>query len=260
MPTSELPPARHFASFDDLELSYYVAGDGPPVLLLHGFGSDSDGNWFRPGVARALLTDGRQVVALDARGHGQSSKPHDPAAYGGGAMVRDAAALVDHLGLETVDVCGYSMGGLTARAFVGSDPRPRSVVLGGIGERVTGSAWRERAPAVAAALLVDDPATITEPVPRAFRKFVDYSGGDRRALAAFQQARGQGNLRVGPITVPALVLAGDRDELAGSPEGLAAAIGGARVQRVPGDHLTAVLDPAFAQAIVDFFDEVAPVG
>jgi pimeloyl-ACP methyl ester carboxylesterase len=257
VPASELPSGQQFCSFDGLELSYYVAGDGPPVLLLHGFGSSSEGNWFRPGVAAALVGSGRQVVALDARGHGRSAKPHDPAAYAGGAMVRDAAALVDHLGLEALDVCGYSMGGLTARAFVGSDPRPRSAVLGGIGERVTGTAWRKRASAVAAALLAEDPTTITEPVPRAFRQFVDYSGVDRRALAAVQQAPGRGALSPGPITVPTLVLVGERDVLAGSPEGLAAAIGGARIRRVPGDHLSAVLDPAFARAIVDFLPEVA---
>jgi pimeloyl-ACP methyl ester carboxylesterase len=57
------------------------------------------------------------------------------------------------------------------------------------------------------------------------------------------------------ITVPTLVVAGERDDLARRPEILAGAIAGARLTVVPGDHLGAVGEPALAQAITDFLEE-----
>ena len=59
------------------------------------------------------------------------------------------------------------------------------------------------------------------------------------------------------IRVPTLVIAGDADTLLGSHEELAAEIPGARCVTVSGDHLSAVVDPAFRQAIVDFLADVA---
>jgi pimeloyl-ACP methyl ester carboxylesterase len=58
-------------------------------------------------------------------------------------------------------------------------------------------------------------------------------------------------------TAPTLVLAGDADPLADRPEALAAAIPGARVAVVPGDHSTALRTPAFAAALVDFLGEAS---
>ena len=58
-----------------------------------------------------------------------------------------------------------------------------------------------------------------------------------------------------PIRVPVLVIAGDEDELVGSPQGLADRIPGARALTVSGNHLSAVTDPAFAGAVVAFLAE-----
>src|SRR5205807_10281801 len=97
---------RSFESFDGLTLAYesYGSPGGVPVLLLHGFAADSEANWVRPHVVEALVDAGRRAITLDARGHGRSDKPHDPTAYADGAMVRDARALLDHLGVEEVAV------------------------------------------------------------------------------------------------------------------------------------------------------------
>ncbi len=89
-----------FESFDQVALSYEIDGDASPVLLLHGFASDSFINWVRPGVVDALVRNGYRAIALDQRGHGLSDKPHDPEAYADGTMVRDAQALLDHLSIE----------------------------------------------------------------------------------------------------------------------------------------------------------------
>jgi pimeloyl-ACP methyl ester carboxylesterase len=66
---------------DGLQPAEDVAGEGPPVVLHHGFAADADANWVRPGIVDALVASGRTVVALDARGHGRSAQPHDLHAY-----------------------------------------------------------------------------------------------------------------------------------------------------------------------------------
>src|SRR6185295_13542653 len=124
-----------FSSFDGTAIAYTVVGDGPDALLLHGFAADHRVNWVSCGVVDALVAAGRRVIARDARGPGESDKPHDPAAYENDAMVRDAQGLLDHLGVERVDVIGYSMGALVSARLVPDEPRARSCVLGGIGRR-----------------------------------------------------------------------------------------------------------------------------
>ena len=131
-----------FVSFDGVEIAYEdrssSVGSGPsaektPVVLHHGFAADTNANWRRPKVFDALVATGRRVVSIDARGHGQSDKPHDPAAYDSPAMVSDLAALFDHLELDQVDLIGYSMGAFVALETATRDSRLRSLVLGGIG-------------------------------------------------------------------------------------------------------------------------------
>ncbi len=246
-----------FHSFDGVRLAYDVAGDGAPVLLLHGFAADARTNWTAPGVVGALVDAGRQVIAYDARGHGRSDKPHDPAAYADDAMVRDAQGLLDELGVERVDVVGYSMGAMTTTRLLLADRRVRSAVLGGIGAGLLRPRPPEVTDALADALLADDIGSVSDPTGRAFRRFAEGTGADRHALAAVQRsARWTGVPELARITVPVLVLAGSDDTLVGSPQELAEQIPGARLRLVGGDHLGAVLDPEFAPAIVEFLAEV----
>lgn len=238
-----------------------TAGDGPPALLLHGFAADHRANWVAPGIVDALVAAGRRVIALDARGHGESDKPHDPAAYENDAMARDARGLLDHLGVGRVDVIGYSMGALVATRFVPDEPRARSCVLGGIGGRIRGARGFSEGgrAAIAAALEATEGSFVaSRPAARAFRLFADHTGADRLALAAIQRAATPGTpTRFHAIRVPTLVIAGDRDQLAGSPQALADRIPGAIARVVKGTHLGAVADPAFRTAIVEFVTRVA---
>ena len=246
-----------FVSPDGLDLTYDVVGEGPPVVLHHGFAADADANWVRPGIVDALVGSGRQVVALDARGHGRSAAPHDPDSYRGPVMARDVSGLLDHLGIEAVDVVGYSMGGLVTSLLLADEPRVRSAVLGGVGARlILRSGPPMPAAAIAAALEAEDASTITGAVPRAFRAFADSTGADRLALAAIQRAGLPPVPDLTSVRVPVLVIAGDRDDLVGAPAELAAAIPGARAVTVSGDHLSAVYDPRFAAEVVAFLDEV----
>jgi pimeloyl-ACP methyl ester carboxylesterase len=241
-----------FTSFDGTRLAFLTVGDGPVVLLSHGFAADHRINWVVPGVVDALVASGRRVVAPDARGHGKSDKPHEPEAYGGDAMGRDIQALLDHLGIEAVDVVGYSMGSLVSARLVPHEPRARSLILGGVGGRLAGEQRPANALAIADALEADDPSTIESPAARAFRTFADSTGADRLALAAIQRAPLGERAALGDITVPTLVLTGDADTLVGPPAALAERIPGATFTVIRGDHLSAVSDPAFARSIVEF--------
>jgi pimeloyl-ACP methyl ester carboxylesterase len=248
-----------FTSHDGIEIAYYewgTPGPLPPVLLHHGFISNATSNWVTPGVVRALTDTGRQVVALDARGHGASDKPHDPGRYGEDTMAQDLRQLIDLLGVAQVDLVGYSMGAVVALIAASQDARIRRLVVGGVGGGlVEPGAWDRRRTfmtAVAAALRAADPSTIPDPVAQAFRAFADYVGGDREALAACAAAVHVTDIPLNRITAPTLVIAGDSDPIAARPEVLAAAIPNARVVILPGDHLAVVRNSRFAPAIVEF--------
>ncbi len=229
-----------------------------PVLLLHGFASDHSGNWVAPGVVDALVAADRRVIAPDARGHGASGKPHDPAAYANDAMVRDAEALLDHLHLDAVDVVGYSMGAIVAGRLAPVEERVRSLVLGGVGGRVRADRRNTDRAGIADALVVEDQRSVQDPAARVFRRFAERRGADRLALAAIQRAPHPPS-RIDEISVPTLILVGADDALIGPPEQLAARIAGARVRVVGGNHLTAMYDPEFAAAIVDFLAVSGPI-
>jgi len=94
----------------DVEIAYLDEGEGDPILLVHGFASSKNVNWVYPTWVSELKKNGRRVIAFDNRGHGDSSKLYDPAAYEIGIMAGDISALMDHLNIERADVMGYSLG------------------------------------------------------------------------------------------------------------------------------------------------------
>jgi pimeloyl-ACP methyl ester carboxylesterase len=242
-----------FASFDGTGIDYEVRGEGSPVVLLHGFAADARLNWHAPGIVDALLSSGRQVVTTDARGHGRSDRPDEPEAYAGAAMARDVSCLLDELGLERVDLVGYSMGSMTALQVSGNDRRVRSAVLGGVGGAMLRPAIDRQA--IAQALAGGDTRSAA-PMARAFRRFADGTGADLRALAAIQRAHRAPPPDLSSLSLPVVVIAGDEDALAGPPAARALAIAGARAAIIKGNHLSAVRDPDFAKLIVAFLDQV----
>jgi pimeloyl-ACP methyl ester carboxylesterase len=236
---------------------------GVPVLLHHGFAADARANWDAPGITARLVESGRRVLAIDARGHGRSDKPHDPRAYDSPAMARDVSSLLDHLGIDSVDLVGYSMGGFVSVEVATREQRLRSLVVGGIGggalPRTEGSG-REGPPidreAIAAAMEVDDASTITNPGAIGFRRLADATGADRLALAAVLRSAPHDSGDLSTIAVPTLVIAGDVDPLARGADRLAEAIPGARLLTVPGDHLGAVGSAELIDGLLAFLDEL----
>lgn len=243
-------------AYDDIVPAGALMGT---VVLVHGFATNRDENWRRLGWLAALERKGYRAVALDLRGHGESDKPHDPAAYGRDQMAGDIVGLIDHLELGRIDLLGYSMGAHLSLAVALDAPgRVNNLVLGGVGERLlTGEPLSETPMTMAEALLAEDPAAITDPILRGFRQFAENQGEDRLALAACSHGRGgvASTDDLWNLAVPTLVVAGSLDELAGDPQALADAIPGAKAVTLPAcDHFTAIPHALFKAAVFDFLE------
>jgi pimeloyl-ACP methyl ester carboxylesterase len=248
--------SEYFAvSRDGAHICYDVTGEGRPVLLIHGFASSREQNWKSTGWIDRLVRDGCRVVSFDCRGHGHSDKPHTPAAYGH-HMIEDILAVMHASALKDAYIMGYSMGAMLAIRFLMLHPeRVRRAVAAGVGENYFSEqqSWRDK---VASAMLTEDPSTIDDDEARKFRIFGGQKGKDRLALAACM--RGSRHVYT-PAELkaskrPVLVVAGENDTLVGSPVALAAAFAVGRAVVLPNkDHMTAVGDPAYKRAVLDFF-------
>jgi pimeloyl-ACP methyl ester carboxylesterase len=239
---------------DGVEVAFLDEGAGEPIVLVHGFGSNAAVNWVHPGWVAALTEAGRRTIALDNRGHGASAKLYDPAAYHSAVMADDVRALIDHLGVPSVDLMGYSMGARIAAFFALAHPeRVRSLVMGGLGIRLIEGAGLP--PEIADALEAPSLADVQDSVGRTFRAFAMQTRSDLRALAACIRGSRQTLTReeVAKINAPTLIAVGTKDSVAGSASELAALIPGAQALDIPGrDHMLAVGDKMFKQRAVEF--------
>jgi 3-oxoadipate enol-lactonase len=93
---------------NDIDLHYETSGHGPPLLFIHGLGSTTQ-DW-APQVRE--FAKAYQVITLDLRGHGQSTKPPGP--YGIPLFASDTAELLQALNIESAHVVGLSLGGCVA--------------------------------------------------------------------------------------------------------------------------------------------------
>jgi pimeloyl-ACP methyl ester carboxylesterase len=243
----------------DVEIAYFDEGEGEPIVLVHGFASNKEVNWINPGWVATLTRAGRRVIALDNRGHGQSSKLYDPAAYQISLMAGDVHALLDHLGIGRADLMGYSMGArITAFVTVDYPERVRSAIIGGLGIRLVEGHSGAMAEIIVAALEAPALADVTHAVGRAFRSFAEQTQSDLHALAASMRRPREVLSRemVAGIQVPVLVAVGTKDDVAGSAEELAALIPEARALAIPErDHMLAAGDRVFKAGVLDFLKE-----
>jgi len=241
-----------------VEIAFLDEGEGAPIVLVHGFASNVQVNWVYPGWVTTLTRAGRRVIALDNRGHGESSKLYEPAAYHSARMADDVRALLDHLRLERADVMGYSMGARITAFFAFAHPeRLNRAVLGGLGIRlVEGVGLPESIADALETASVDD---VRDPTGRTFRLFAESTKSDLGALAACIRGSRQTLTRdqAARITAPVLVAVGTKDTVAGSAQELAALLPAGRALDIPGrDHMLAVGDKVFKQGVLDFLVEV----
>ncbi len=119
------------ARISDVAIAYEVIGEGIPLTLLHMI-FDAREFWRQSGYVEAFLRAGRQIILIDASGHGESSKPHDKAAYGLRPRADEIVAVLDELRIEKSEVLGYSLGGWTALGLACHHPdRLKSAAIGG---------------------------------------------------------------------------------------------------------------------------------
>jgi pimeloyl-ACP methyl ester carboxylesterase len=240
-----------------VEIAYLDEGEGDPIVLVHGFASNKEVNWVMPGWTAALRRDGRRVIALDNRGHGQSTKLYDPAEYHTDIMAGDVAALIEYLKLGRADVMGYSLGSRISAVLAARRPElVRSVILGGAGIRLIDNAGLSDE--IAESLEMPSLDDVTDPMGKRFRAFAEQTRSDLRALAACLRGSRQ-PVRMEDITsirAPALIAVGTKDDITGSPHELAALMPNGRGLDIPDrDHMLAVGDKVFKKAAIEFLHE-----
>ena len=167
-----------------VEIAYLDEGEGDPIVLVHGFASSKNVNWVYPTWVSELKKDGRRVIALDNRGHGDSDKLYDSARL---STSRSWPATSSRCWIicrsQRADIMGYSLGSRMTAMLAREQPqRLRSAILGGIGiGLIEGGGPGENVAVALEAPSLDD---VTDPVGRTFRAFADQTRSDRRALAA----------------------------------------------------------------------------
>ena len=245
-----------FAGRDGVELACRQTGSGRPLVLLHGF-MGAGSHMLDYGRFGGFAEQGYRVIAQDLRGHGDSAKPHDPAAYPPDVLADDGLALVGHLGLGDgdYDLGGYSLGGrIVVRMLVRGAKPGRAVVAGQGLAKVSGpqgGGVNQRALTAlvgGAAIEPDSPdARITH--------WISEFGADPVALLHVMNSlvpTPEDALR--RIATPTLVAIGDKDERSDADE-LAALLRDAQFVRVPGDHGSAFAAPELTAAIAAFLAE-----
>ena len=240
---------NYFRTHDGIKIAYSDKGDGKPVLLLHGFINDGS-NWRRAALYDSLLQSGYRVIVPDMRGNGHSDKPQSAEAYANNAEVKDAAALMDHLGIKSYKAVGYSRGSIVLAELLTEDNRITKAVLGGMGADFTDPQWSRR---VMFADAFNGVKTTSET-----KGAVDYAksiGADITALGhlqTHQPATSQKELR--KITIPVLVIAGDLDKDNGDPAQLKALFENGSLTIVMGDHNNTYRGQEFARRVLGFLN------
>ncbi|MFM7249172.1 MAG: alpha/beta fold hydrolase [Planctomycetaceae bacterium] len=102
----------------DVDIHYVVRGEGPLVVLIHGFPD----YWYTWRAQMPELSRTHRVVAIDQRGYNRSGQPAGVEAYAMDALVADVRAVIDHLGAASATIVGHDWGGMVAWRFAMTHP------------------------------------------------------------------------------------------------------------------------------------------
>jgi pimeloyl-ACP methyl ester carboxylesterase len=245
------PRVQFWKASDGLELAYTEMGEGRPVILLHGLFSDAYMNWIKFGHAERIAAKGFRVIMPDLRGHGRSAKPHGSNYYPRGILARDLRELVEHLGLESFDLAGFSLGSRTIVEAVGEGLNPGRAVLGGAG--LDGLRhWQRRKTFFLEAIELFDTAQRGDPHWLSIQ-FMKSQKVDRVAAAQLLESFEDAFMQwLQEFTMPTLVVCGSEDDDNGSAEELANVLPNAIFEDVPGTHMSSVTKPQLGEAIAAF--------
>lgn len=248
---------------DGVDLYYEVHGEGPVILLTHGYSSTSQ-MW--RGQIEELAKD-HKLVIWDMRGHGESDSPDDLSHYSEAHTVEDMAALLDKVGADKAIIGGLSLGGYMSLAFNATYPeRVRALLIIDTGPGYKNDeareGWNKTAYQRAERFETDGLA----PLERASAEVRTVRHKSAQGLA--NAARGmltQKNPRVitslPDITAPSIVIVGANDTpfLAAS-DYMAAKIPGARKAVIPdAGHAANIDQPEAFNGVVRQFLDGLPV-
>lgn len=250
-----------FTTRSGIRIHYTVEGSGPPLVLLHGLGTSSD-LWRIGGYVDALAND-RQLVLVDARGHGRSQTPAEVDDYQMANHVADVMAVVDELELPAASYVGFSLGGETALLLAAMHP-DRTIGVATIGAQPAGSEFtdvpgHDPAGAIEQAMLFEAQGMTwlvdileSEGRPR-WAALMKQSDGNTMALqcrawAAPGAVRG----RLSAIRAPVLMIWGEHEK----PEPMPPLPPTARVMIIPGADHAGALEAVgrVARAVRDFLE------
>jgi pimeloyl-ACP methyl ester carboxylesterase len=258
-----MPERRHDISVPGGSVSVLASEtmQGVPVMMLHGLTSNG-AMWIDGGWTALFDRADRSWLALDLRGHGQSLKPKDPAAYRPELHANDFAAVMDALGIPRVDLIGYSLGAHLAGEFAAAHPdRVRGLVIGGFDGGYTpppaGLAERFRSH------LHEGTPLPSREAERVFASILSRPDNDPDAVISCFQA-GAESMRPRqkqPVLCgyggPLLVCAGEQDHLARNIEVLATMTQQGIARWVgPFDHPSARNSPVFQEAVITFLGQL----
>lgn len=229
------------ATSGGVSVAYEVVGEGTPLTLLHHI-FDTREFWWRSGYVDAFRQRGRQLILIDASGHGESDKPHDKEAYALRPRADEVAAVLDDLRLENTEVLGYSMGGWTTLGLVCHHPdRVRIAAVGGALPYAQDLQPLRDAVAKGSEDWVEFLASMANDLPADMRQRA--RANDQLALAAsVAEDRPDIADQVASSTIPLLFFAGDRDPRHARCKEFAERMG-SRFVSIPGaHHIQAILE------------------
>lgn len=273
--------ADEFFNSNGVKIRYVTEGTGEPVVLIHGWMSDSS-MWGSDESGNTKLNKGGikgfQFIALDCRGHGKSDKPHYPEKYGS-EVAKDIVRLLDHLKIKKAHLVGYSSGAFIAGKVVATNP-----------ERVLSVVYAGQAPVIAETMRPSDFSEI-----ETFSKAVDENNLEAYIMSIIppdkpkpteEQAKAVANYLFGNKDVKAFAIAGrsfpklkaTKKQLSKYKAPILFIYGGnesnhvknrvASVRKIlnrgevyiveGGDHITTLAKPDFATALIKFLSSGKP--
>ena len=245
--TAKFPTdSGYYSSFDGTKIYYEIRGKGKPVLLVHGFVSNSN-SWKHTALYNDLLNANYKVILLDMRGNGKSGKPHDSAAYDNDAEAKDIIGLLNMLKVNQYGVVGYSRGSIITARLLVLDARVKYAVIGGMGMDFTNPQWPRR--------IMFYRGLMGDSIPevKGLVNYIHQQNLDQLALAYLQRSQPSTSKQaLSQIQQPVLVISGDKDTDNGSAGDLSKILPNSYNVTVPGDHNHASATNEFSKEVIQF--------
>ena len=252
------------------KIYYEIEGEGPPVIMIHGFSGNLEINWKQTNWVRVLKEDYR-LILLDCRGHGKSDKPHNESYYGH-KMTEDVVKLIEHLSIDKANFLGYSMGAsIVFRLLLSSPHLFISAILGGFVLNILESEkeranYQDTTQMRIEAFRAESNDQVKKASVRAYRRFAEARGNDLKALASVLAGFLKDSLEeynspiqmkqsLKKITVPLMTVVASNELIPGDKTLMAQLVPDACHFQIQGkDHITVRSDPKFHMIVKAFLD------